>query len=115
MAVVIPVEKLVKGLSMVTAGSPIYIRLRNTNTTYRDKVTGWTIAGNEIKELPTVSPGHPLSQSMFAAIRSGRFVRVIVKGTKVKRKKYEELVDSIIKEYDSLLSIEEKPDETDNI
>lgn len=115
MAVVISVEKLAKGLSEIGNVGPIHIQLRNTNTMFKDRVTGWTIKGSEIKELPHTSAGHSLSQSLLLAIRSGRFIRIkIVTSSKgKKRKKYEELVDSIIKEYDEIYNLVEKGVETE--
>jgi len=111
MAIVIPVEKLIRGLYEIGGVNPVMVKLRNTNTVFRDKVTGWTIVGKEIKELPIThsSPGNPFSQKLFAAIRAGRFVRVISPSdpNSKKKKKYEELVESIITEYDSAPYLEE--------
>ena len=115
MAVVIPIEKLVRGLTEIMTVESVYVRLKNTNTVYRDKVTGWTIVGKEIKELPEVSPGRS-SQTMLAAIRAGRFERVIKAKGSIgrKRKKYEELVDSIMAEYESMLSSGGEDDENES-
>ena len=76
MAIVIPVGKLVKGISEIGSNEPIYIKLKNNNTVYKDRVTGWTIVGSEIKELPQDSASHSISQSLLLAIRAGRFIRV---------------------------------------
>lgn len=48
-----------------------YVRLANPSTVFHDRVTGWSIIGNEVKELPNV-----LSQSVMQSIRGGRFVFV---------------------------------------
>jgi len=116
MAVVISVEKLVKGLSGIGDIGPIHVKLRNNNTMFKDRVTGWTIKGDEEKELPHISAGHPLSQPLFLAIRSGRFIRVkVITGAKgKKRKKYEELIDSVIKEYDEIYNLVEKGTDIEN-
>jgi hypothetical protein len=109
MAVVIPVGKLVIGLTEVLKSEDVQVRLRDTNTVFRDKVTGWTISGSKVKSLPTISPGHPLSQQLFIAIRAGRFVRVIVKEDSMgrKRKKYDDFIDSIIGDHGALFGLEE--------
>lgn len=105
MAVVISVEKLAKGINEITTMGPVFVRLKDTSRSFKDKDTGWNIVGDQIKELPSVSPGFP-SQALFMAVRSGRFVRVPTtsSGRMSKRKKYEELVESIIKEYDDMLT-----------
>lgn len=107
MAVVIPMDKLLKGIDALERTGPIYVRLRDTSTSFRDKATGWTLKGDEIKELPSVSPSR-YSQTLMAAIRTGRFVRVLYAGKTTKSKKrYEELVESIVKEYESVLTMPE--------
>jgi len=105
MAVVIPIGKMKDNLeTLARYGTNIYIRLKNTNTAYVDRVSGWTIKGDEIKELP---PPDTLSQSLLESINAGRFVRVkSLKSTQ--RSKAYELVDYILEE--SAKSEEERAD-----
>ena len=106
MAVIISVTKLLKGIDTIHSSTPIHVRLRDTTTAYRDKVTGWTLVGEQIKELPTVSPGHP-NPTLIRAIRAGRFVRVVPPMYKNSQKKYEDLVNSVLKEYEAILKVDD--------
>jgi len=109
MALVIPVEKLLKGIQSLTSTGPIWVRLRSEHTCYRDRDTGWIISGTEMKELPLNNKGVP-SHSLFAAIRAGRFVRVY-ESDKVNSvsSKTDDLIDYILQGSDELEGLEKRP------
>jgi hypothetical protein len=109
MAIVIPVDKLMRGLRIIATSNPIWVRLRNTSTCYRDRDTGWLIKGNETKKLPLKSTGIP-SQSLFACVRAGRFVRIYE--PKSIGSKTDDLIDYILRESERLEALEEGLKET---
>lgn len=93
MAVIVPIEKLRKGLGVIASRDvPVTVQLRDTHTVYRDRDTGWTIRGDEKKDLPMGPTGTP-SQSLMMAIRAGRFVKVETE--KGKKSKAQDLVEFI--------------------
>jgi hypothetical protein len=98
MATVIPVEKLMKGLAVLSAGDTVCVQLKNTDTSFVDKQSGWSISGSEIKKLPD-GPSSRYSQKIICAIRAGRFIKVMKPlgdDTESKDYGYEDLVQSII-------------------
>jgi hypothetical protein len=97
MAIVIPVEKLLKGIQTLSSKGPIWVKLRDENTCYKDRDTGWVIKGSESKELPIGPTGVPV-QSLLACVRAGRFVKVeSPKGSNTKSKA-DDLIEYILRE-----------------
>jgi hypothetical protein len=104
MAVVVSIDKLRRGFAAIAGhGTSIVVRLRNPETVYRDRDTGWTIRGDEEKELLLGLTGFP-AQSLLAAIRAGRFVKVGVKG-RGKKSKVQGLVEYIVGQSDEDLGL----------
>ncbi len=97
MAIVIPVEKLLKGIQTLSSIGPIWVKLRDESTCYKDRDTGWVIKGSETKELPIGPTGVP-AQSLLACVRAGRFVKVEPPEGNETKSKTDDLIEYILRE-----------------